>query len=80
MKIVIEISNKRLEEKIINILKAFEEYGLIIKEIDEEVELSDEFIEKYWKVLALDTISSERDDDEIIYEAAGRFYNEKHSD
>ncbi|MCX7760501.1 MAG: hypothetical protein N2Z81_04870 [Hydrogenothermaceae bacterium] len=75
------VKAKRVKEGfLIPLIKGFEDKEEIEVEIEllSKEQLDDEFVDKHWKALALDTVSGEREDDEIIYEAAWRFYNEKH--
>lgn len=52
----------------------------IIEQTAKEESLSDEFVDKNWKTLALNTVSPEVEDDDRLYEATARYYDEKRSD
>jgi hypothetical protein len=82
MRVIIETSDKELLDKLIWFLKSFEDKGVkIITEVNEkEMLLSDEYVREHWREIGMSTHSSDRDDDEYLYEAASRYYNEKYSD
>jgi len=80
MKIVINVLNEEILDKLIWLLKHFEKDGIeIIKEENTNDEWTDDYIEKHWKELGMKTNSVDLDDDERLYEAAGEFYNEKYN-
>ena len=84
MQLIVDIQDDSIADKIINILNVFKNDGVeikkqVISEEDNKTELSDEYIEKNWKELGMNTHSADLDDDERLYDAAWEFYNEKHS-
>jgi len=81
VRIVINISNEEILDKLLWFLKHFEKDGVEIakEEKNKKVEWTDEYIEKYWKELGMKTNSPDIDDDERLYEAAREFYNEKYN-
>lgn len=81
MKIVINVYNENILEKLLWLLKHFEKDGveIIKEEKNKETRWTDEYIEKHWKELGMKTNSADLDDDERLYEAAGEFYNEKYN-
>lgn len=86
MQISIEVEDKKIARKILKILEVFMDEGVkvisdnTINNATKEPEWTDEYIDKHWREIILDTHSSELDDDERLYEAAARFYDDKHSD
>lgn len=55
-------------------------HGLEDKE-EIEVEIKDlDYIEKFWREIALGTHTAELEDDELLFQAYWRFQNEKHID
>jgi hypothetical protein len=82
MRVVIETSNKELLNKLIWFLKNFEDKGvkIIMEPVEAKKLLSDEYVKENWREIGMSTHSSDRDDDEYLYEAAWRHYNEKYSD
>jgi len=81
VRLIVDIKDENLADKIIQILKVFEDSGVEIREIyEKEEKWSDEYIEKHWKEILLKTNSVDLDDDERLYDAAARFYREKHFD
>ena len=78
MQISIEVKDENIAKKILKILDAFVDEG--VKVINDNTEWTDEYIDKHWREIILNTHSSELDDDERLYEAAARFYDEKYSD
>jgi hypothetical protein len=83
MQLSVNINDNSIAEKILWFLNSFSSKGVIVKKIDTEDSdknlLSDEYIEKNWREIGMNTHSSDLDDDERIYEAASEFYSEKHS-
>ena len=86
MQLIIDIKNEELANKIIWFLKSFKDKGVEIlnyKTKDDDFstqEWDEEFAKKHWREIIMGTHSSSRDDDEYLYEAAKRFYDEKYSD
>lgn len=80
--LILEIKNESILNKIVKLLELFKNDGVEIKEIlkPKQEEWTDEYIEKHWRDIILNTHSSELDDDERLYDAAARFYNDKYSD
>ena len=85
MQISIEVKDENIAKKILKILDVFEDEGVKIinnnvsNSTEEEVEWTDEYIDKHWREIGMGTHSADLDDDERLYETAARFYNEKHS-
>ena len=85
MQLIVNIKNEALSDKIIRFLNSFKDKGVEIlsykpKENDlYDQEWDEEFAKKHWKEIVMNTNSADRDDDEYLYEAAARFYNEKYS-
>ncbi len=80
MRIVINVLNEEILDKLMWFLKHFEKDGIeIIQEENKEAIWTDEYIEKHWREIGMNTNSADLDDDERIYEAAGEFYNEKYN-
>jgi len=82
MRVVIETSDKELLDKLIWFLKSFEDKGVkVITEFNEkETILSDEYVREHWREIGMSTHSSDRDDDEYLYEAIWEFQVEKNID
>jgi hypothetical protein len=89
MQLTIDIKNESIAHKIIQLLEVFKNDGVEIRHTDsnklttkiqkQEADLSDEYIEKNWRKIGMNTNSADLDDDERIYEAAEEFYDDKHS-
>jgi len=83
MQLSVNINDNSLAEKILWFLNSFSNKGVIVKKIElEDVNeklFSDEYVEKHWREIGMNTHSSNLNDDERMYEAASEFYNEKHS-
>ncbi len=82
-KIVLNIHNKDIMDKLLWILRHFENEGIEIidyKKNLEQAKWDEEYVEKHWREIALSTDSADLDDDERLYEAYEEFYHEKHSD
>ena len=84
MQLVIDIQNENLVDKIVWLLKAFQDKGVKIVNYKEKElankESNKEFVKKHLREIGMNTHSANRDDDEYLYEAAWEFYNEKYSD
>jgi hypothetical protein len=83
MQLIIDIQNESIADKIKEILNNFKNDGIEIHQIEtkkQEPEWTDGYIEKNWKEIALNTHSSNLDDDVRLYDAAWEFYRDKHSD
>ncbi|MBA1437824.1 MAG: hypothetical protein FAF05_02355 [Epsilonproteobacteria bacterium] len=91
MQLIIDIKNENLVDKIVWFLKAFQDKGVEIlnyktKEANEnkqnllDSKWDKEFAKKHWKEIVLDTDLDDMDDDERLYTATARFYNDKYSD
>jgi hypothetical protein len=76
MQLIVNIENEKIADKIIKILESFKEDG--VKIIKNE-KWDDDYIKKHWRDIIMNTHSADLDDDERLYEAAARFYNEKYS-
>ena len=81
MKIIINVPNEEILDKLLWLLKHFEKDGIEIieKKENKEIEWTDEYIEKHWREIGMKTNSLNLNDDERLYEAAGEFYHEKHN-
>jgi len=44
---------------------------------NKKVEWTDEYVDKHWQEIGMGTHSADLNDDERLYEAAARFYDEK---
>jgi hypothetical protein len=88
----VEVPNDSLMIRIISILEGFKSEGVKLTVVDKtagnapasaELEAREVFsfddIKENWKNLAMATNSVDLDDDERLFDAAVRFYNEKHS-
>ena len=83
LKIVLNIHNKDVMDKLLWILRHFESEGIEIidyKKDLEQAKWNDEYVEKHWREIALSTDSADLDDDERLYKAYEEYYHEKHSD
>ena len=86
MQIAIEVEDKNTARKILQILDAFADEGVRImndnlpKTTKKEPEWTDDYIENNWREIISNVHSSNVDDDERLYKAAARFYNDKYSD
>ena len=79
-----KVKAKRVKDGfLIPLIEELKDKDEIVVEIEEPAkqkqEWSDEYIEKHWRELGMNTNSTGADDDERLYEAAERFYSEKHS-
>jgi len=85
MQLIVDIKNENLEDKVIWFLKSFQGKGIEIlnyKEKEDNLvnkEWDEKFARKHWREIIMNTHSTDLDDDERLYEAAARFYNEKYS-
>ena len=86
MRLILEIEDSDLVDKIVWLLQSLQSEGVkIINDNFQEDSLvkhewDEEFVKKHWREIVMDTHSADLDDDERLYEAAARFYHEKHSD
>jgi hypothetical protein len=86
MQLVINIKNNELVDEIMQFLNSFKDKGIEILNYKEskdnlgKKEWDEEFAKKHWREIIMNTHSADIDDDEYLYEAAARFYNEKYSD
>lgn len=82
MKIIINVLNEEVLDKLMWLLDHFKNDGIeIIKsEGFKEHKWDDEYVEKHWREIGMNTHSAGLDDDEELYEAAWEFYNEKYTD
>ncbi len=79
MRLAIEIPDENLADKIIKILEVFKDEG--VKVYNRSYSSSREnLLKRDLRAIGMSTHSSNRDDDEYLYEAAWEFYNEKHTD
>ena len=79
-----KVKAKRVKDGfLIPLIEELKDKDEIVVEIKESAkqkhEWSDEYIEKHWRELGMNTNSTDADDDDRLYEAAVRFYGEKHS-
>ena len=74
MKLIVNIENENLADKIIKLLMTFKDEGVSV------IPNTPKFSEDNWKEIIMNTHSADIDDDEYLYEAAWEFYNEKHCD
>ena len=79
-----KVKAKRVKDGfLIPLIEELKDRDEIVVEIEESPEQernwSDEYIEKHWRELGMKTNSLDIDDDSRLYEAAEKFYNEKHS-
>ena len=82
-RIVLNIHNKDIMDKLLWILRHFENEGIEIVDYKKDLEQAkwdNEYVEKHWREIALSTDSANLDDDERLYEAYEEYYYEKHSD
>ncbi len=82
-KIVLNVHNKDILDKLLWMLKHFENEEMEIIDYKKDLEQAkwdDEYVEKHWREIALNTDSADLDDDERLYEAYEEYYHEKHSD
>ena len=83
MQLIVNIKNESIADKIIWLLKSFQDKGVEIKETrDDEKEekfFSDEYIAKNWRKIGMNTHSADLDDNEMKYEAYARFANDKYT-
>jgi len=87
MQLSIDIPNENIANKIVKILEAFKDDGVEILAYSKDEQKEDlinnkwdkEFAKKHWKEIILSSQSSDVDDDERLYKAATRFYNDKYS-
>ncbi len=79
-----KVKAKRVKDGfLIPLIEELKDKDEIVVEIKESAkqkqEWSDEYIEKHWRKLGMNTNSPDTDDDERLYEAAERFYSEKYN-
>ena len=84
MQLVVDIQSESLMTKIVQLLNIFSNDGVKVKvlnstDIEKNSNLTDDYIEKNWKEIGMNTHSVNLDDDERIYKAAADFYDDKHS-
>ena len=87
MQLTININNESIADKLVWFLKSFQDKGVEIIEDSNEYKANsdnttydDQYIKKHWREIGMNTHSTDLDDDERLYEAAAKFYNEKYSD
>ena len=83
MQLVIDIKNENVSNKVLDFLKQFHEKD--VKIINKDLLASDDtpdndYIESHWREIGMGTDSVETDDDQRLYDAAWKFYREKHTD
>jgi len=78
MRLIVEIEDKNIADKIVWLLKSFQNMGVRIKSVEDE-SCNEPLTEQNWREIGMSTHSADRDDDKFLYEAAWEFYNEKHS-
>ena len=80
MQLIVNIKDESLARKIIKLLNVFKDDGIeVIKKEESQKEWSDDYVQKNWREIGMNTHSADIDDDEYLYEAAWEYYNEKHS-
>jgi hypothetical protein len=82
MELIVKVDDPSIAKKIIGFLELFRSEGVRVeprKEKKDEKVWTREYIQEHWKEILLNTGSADEDDDERMYEAAARFYREKHS-
>jgi hypothetical protein len=77
MQLIVNVPNENIMKKVIKALKQFQNEGVNVR-YDINETWSDEFIDNNWREIIMNTHSANLDD-ENLYEAAARFYNEKYS-
>lgn len=83
--LILNIKNESTKEKILWMLEHFKDDGIDIEQLPttkhqpKNTKYTDEYIEKNWREIGMGTHSANLDDDERIYDACGKFYNDKHS-
>ena len=83
MQLIVDIKNENIADKVLEFLINLKEDGVEIIKKDKfkaDKVLDDEYVEKHWREIGMNTHSADMDDDERLYEAAARFYREKYSD
>jgi hypothetical protein len=80
MELIVKVDDPSIAKKIIGILELFRPDGVSIEPRGGGRERTKEYIKKHWREIGMNTHSADLDDDERMYEAAARFYHEKHSD
>jgi hypothetical protein len=82
MELIVKVDDPSIAKKIIEFLELFRSEGVRVeprKEKKDEKVWIREYIQEHWKEIGMNTHSADLDDDERMYEAAARFYHEKHS-
>ncbi len=83
MQLIVNIKNELIADKIIWLLKSFQDKGVEIKnskDVAQEGEIfSDEYIAENWRKIGMNTHSADLDDNEMKYDAYARFTNDKYS-
>jgi len=79
MELIVKVKDPSIAKKIIGFLELFRSEGVKVEPRKDEKAWSQEYIQAHWKEILLNTGSADEDDDERMYEAAARFYREKHS-
>ena len=77
MQLIVTVPNEDVMSKVIKALKQFQNEGVNVR-YDINETWSDEFIDNNWREIIMNTHSANLDD-ENLYEAAARFYNEKYN-
>ncbi len=83
MQLIVNIKNESIADKIIWLLKSFQDKGVEIKttkDLAQEKEtFSDEYIAQNWRRIGMNTHSADFDDNEIKYDAYAKFTHDKYS-
>jgi len=80
MKLILNIKDGNILDKLLRVLRHFQEDGVEIVHIDTEEEEWDEaYLETHWREIGMSTHSADLDDDQELYRACAEYYSEKHS-
>ena len=82
MQLVIDIKNENVADKVLDFLKKLRKEGVEFIEKDSPPgdTPDDDYIERHWREIGMSTDSVDLDDDQRLYDAAWKFYREKHTD
>ena len=83
MQLIVEIKNENVVDKVLVFLKQLQKEGVEIVNKDPlhpNESLKDDDIERHWREIGMGTDSVGTDDDRELYDAAWKFYREKHTD
>lgn len=79
-RLVVDVRNEKILDKLLWVLKHFEKDGVEIAEVGAEEEWEEEYLEKHWREIGMATHSAHLDDDEELYRACAEYYDEECSD